>query len=320
MEGILSCHSLNPTGQFTDTAKPVSLIQGQHHHFLEIMRLLSWNIQYGKGGADGHIDLKRIARVIRSRELPDVMGLQEISRWDPNTDSGADQLEQLCQLFPEYQAFYGAALERSGGVDGKLRQFGNLILSRFTPTQVRHLPLTSPADAKACSMPRMLSEVTVEADLGWMRFATTHLEFFSPHQRKAQARRIRELHLEASAQKRQPPQDRPETPFTQVPQSTSMIVCGDFNFLPDSTSYRLLTEAVKAPDHALVDAWKRWQPEAPHPTTCGLHDVEQWPEGSHCRDFFFITNDRVDAVQKIEVDTETTASDHQPVWLELGKS
>ena len=85
------------------------------------MRLLSWNIQYGKGGADGRIDLKRIARVIRSRELPDVMGLQEISRWDPNTDSGVDQLEQLRELFPEYQAFYGAALERSGGVDGKLR-------------------------------------------------------------------------------------------------------------------------------------------------------------------------------------------------------
>ena len=69
---------------------------------------------FGKGGADGHIDLKRIARVIRSRELPDVMGLQEISRWDPNTDSGGDQLEQLRELFPEYQAFYGAALERSG--------------------------------------------------------------------------------------------------------------------------------------------------------------------------------------------------------------
>jgi exonuclease III len=49
-----------------------------------------------------------------------------------------------------------------------------------------------------------------------------------------------------------------------------------------------------------------------------LHDVKQWPDGPHCRDFFFITNDLVDTVQKIEVNTETAASDHQPVWLELG--
>jgi len=282
------------------------------------MRLLSWNIQYGKGGADGRIDLKRIARVIRSRELPDVMGLQEISRWDLNTDSGVDQLEQLRELFPEYQAFYGAALERSGGVDGKLREFGNLILSKLAPSQVRHLALTYPADAKASSMPRMLSEVTVETEVGWVRFATTHLEFFSPRQRAAQATRIQELHLEASAQMRQPPLDRPETAFSLVPQSPSMIVCGDFNFLPESAAYRLLTEAVKAPDHALVDAWQRWQPDTPHPPTCGLHDVKQWPDGPHCRDFFFITNDLVDTVQKIEVNTETAASDHQPVWLELG--
>lgn len=283
------------------------------------MRLLSWNIQYGKGGADGRIDLERTAHVIRSRELPDVIGLQEISRWAPDTDSGADQLEQLRQLFPEYNAFYGPALERSGGTNRGLRQFGNLILSRLSPSQVRHQALSYPADAKACSMPRMLSEVTVNTDLGWVRFATTHLEFFSKRQQQAQAARIRELHLEASEQTRKPPQDRPGTPFTVVPQSASMIICGDFNFLPDSSSYGLLTEPVEAPDFPLVDAWEAWQPDTSHPPTCGLHDAEQWPEGPHCRDFFFVSADLADAIRKLEVDTETDASDHQPIWLELGR-
>ena len=91
----------------------------------------------------------------------------------------------------------GAALERSGGVDGRLRQFGNLILTRLHPVQVRHLALTYPADAKASSMPRMLSEVTVQGEASWVRFATTHLEIFSKRQQRAQAARIRELHLEA---------------------------------------------------------------------------------------------------------------------------
>ncbi len=282
------------------------------------MRLLSWNIQYGKGGTDGRIDLERIARVIRSRELPDVMGLQEISRWGKDTDSGADQLEQLQALFPEYEAYFGPALERSGGVDGRLRQFGNLILTRLHPVQVRHLALTYPADAKASSMPRMLSEVTVQGEAGWVRFATTHLEIFSKRQQRAQAARIRELHLEACEQFRQPPQDRPGTPFTSVPQSSSLVVCGDFNFAPDSDSYHLLTEPVPAPDPSLVDAWKMWRPEKSHPPTCGLHDLRQWPEGPHCRDFFFITNDLANCIQTLEVDTETAASDHQPVWLELG--
>jgi endonuclease/exonuclease/phosphatase family metal-dependent hydrolase len=43
----------------------------------------------------------------------------------------------------------------------------------------------------------------------------------------------------------------------------------------------------------------------------------QWPDGADCRDFVFVTEDLVDRVCRMEVDEATTASDHQPVFVEI---
>jgi len=40
--------------------------------------------------------------------------------------------------------------------------------------------------------------------------------------------------------------------------------------------------------------------------------------GPHARDFWFVGADLAPRVKSVEVDTETDASDHQPVWLTLG--
>lgn len=43
----------------------------------------------------------------------------------------------------------------------------------------------------------------------------------------------------------------------------------------------------------------------------------QWPQGPHCRDFIFVSAGLARQVRRIEVDTETLASDHQPIMVEL---
>ena len=114
-----------------------------------MLKLLSWNIQYGKG-VDGLIDLKRIRNGIHETAAADIICLQEISRNEPQTSDGADQLQVLQDYFRDYEAFFGQAYDRSGGVDGKRRQFGNLVLSRIpvkqvVPVSYTHLTLPTKA-------------------------------------------------------------------------------------------------------------------------------------------------------------------------------
>ena len=67
----------------------------------------------------------------------------------------------------------------------------------------------------------------------------------------------------------------------------------------------------------LHDAWRVCHDKRPHDPTCGLFDHQQWPEGGHCRDYFFVTSDLAARVESVDVALDTTASDHQPVRLLL---
>jgi endonuclease/exonuclease/phosphatase family metal-dependent hydrolase len=49
----------------------------------------------------------------------------------------------------------------------------------------------------------------------------------------------------------------------------------------------------------------------------GLYDHEQWPDGAFACDFIFVTEDLASRVAACEVDPDSQASDHQPMWLEL---
>ena len=64
------------------------------HRSNQMLKLLSWNIQYGKG-VDGLIDLKRIRDGILETADADIICLQEISRNEPQTSDSADQLQVL---------------------------------------------------------------------------------------------------------------------------------------------------------------------------------------------------------------------------------
>ena len=96
------------------------------------MRLVSYNIQFGRG-KDNRTDLARIAASV---DGADVIALQEVERFF--TRSGTvDQVEALAHLLPDYHWVYGPGLDLDAsiaGADGKpvhrRRQFGNMLLSR----------------------------------------------------------------------------------------------------------------------------------------------------------------------------------------------
>jgi endonuclease/exonuclease/phosphatase family metal-dependent hydrolase len=271
--------------------------------------LVTWNIQYGKG-CDGVVDLARIARVTRALGEADVICMQEVSRLEPDIAGGADQAAELQALFPEYEAFYGAGLDRAGDSPRRRRQFGNLLLSRLPVLQIfRHL-LPRPAQAGTKHMQRVAVEAVIAARGAALRVITTHLEYYSAAHRRAQIARLYELQAEVAANAAQPPLPA-ASPFDPVPRPASLVLCGDLNLLPTDAEYQQLF------GEGLVDAWGAAHPGDAHPGSTGLHDRKQWPMGGHCRDYFVLTPDVAARIASLEMDAATDASDHQPLRLVL---
>lgn len=282
--------------------------------------VVTWNIQWGLG-IDGRVDLDRIAQVIGTMGDPDILCLQEVARRMPSIDgAGADQVAELAALFPGHAAVFGPAVERAGpGGNGAPREeFGNLILSRLPILQVFRHPLPQPPDPAVKHMPRQATEAVIAAPWGPLRITTTHLEYHSETQRLGQAAHLRALHAEAAANQRTPGV-RPDDggPYASPPRPASGLICGDLNLVADDIVYRAFTFPFAEETPPLIDAWRHLHPNREHAATCGIFDHAQWPQGPHCRDFFFVTPDLAARVVAIAVDQETDASDHQPVSLTL---
>jgi endonuclease/exonuclease/phosphatase family metal-dependent hydrolase len=95
------------------------------------------------------------------------------------------------------------------------------------------------------------------------------------------------------------------------------VLCGDFNAEVDNEDYNTLMQPFDAGGTRFHDAWRALNDTAPHAPTCGLFDHQQWPQGPHCRDYFFISHDLAEAVTAVEVHSATDASDHQPLAITL---
>lgn len=270
--------------------------------------IVTWNIQNGKG-CDGTTDLARIASVVRDLGDADVICLQEVARHDPAFGAGADQVAQLEALFPGFASVFGPALIRKNP-SGSPRQYGNLILCRLPMLQVFNHLLPQPAEGGIKHMQRQAIEVVLVTKAGPLRVMTTHLEYHSARHRAAQVERLRALQAEAAGNESAPAKVAP-SPYDPVARPASLVLCGDFNLLPDDAEYASLFRA------PLTDAWRFLKNGAPHPQSTGLHDRRQWPMGGHCRDYFAISADVAARTESIEMDSRTDASDHQPLRLVL---
>jgi endonuclease/exonuclease/phosphatase family metal-dependent hydrolase len=282
------------------------------------MKLVTWNVQWCLG-VDGRVDPERIVREARDFADFDVLCLQEVACNFPalKGSAGEDQFARLAAALPGYTATAGIAVD-TAAPDGSRRRFGNMILSRLPVHQVTRVRLPWPVDPAVRNMPRMLLEATVEAPFGLVRVMTTHLEYYSALQREAQAEAVRARHAEAcELARRDRGIDRSEGPFHSLPQTPSAILTGDFNCRVGDPAYLRMTAPFDERAPAFADAWTTLHPGVEHAPTVGVHDREQWPVPFAC-DYVFATSDLRSRLRDIAVDARTSASDHQPVRVELG--
>ena len=295
------------------------------------MKILTWNVQWFCG-LDDVVDVERVVNVAREMADFDVLCLQEVAVNYPLMPGrpGHDQPALLKQLLRGFEVFFGAAVDELAS-DGKSRQrFGNLIATRLPVSQVHRYTLPYPADTAindagsgaregVRSMPRMCVSATIQTPLGPIRFMTTHLEFYSPKMRRAQARELLRLHGQGCALAATPPlHDETGSPFQNKVHTPHCILTGDFNFEPDTDEYTLL-QAPQDGASRLIDAHMLahgGSSGAPHAPTFRLHDRRYGPEPITC-DFVFLSEGLAANVMRFDVNLETRVSDHQPVLLTL---
>ena len=300
------------------------------------MKLITWNVQWFCG-IDDVVSVERVVNEAQAFAGPggfDVICMQEVAVNYPGLPGGAafDQPAALRELLPGYQVFFGAAVDEFTAAGRQ--QFGNLIATRLPVLQMQHHALPYPADATpggVRSMPRMATCVTVQDPaLGPLRLYSTHLEFYSRPQRMAQLEALRGLHAQACAQAAHPPaHDATGWPFQNKIHTTQAIFCGDWNFEPHSVEYERF-QVPFSPDAGmnrsfvatnsvasrLMDAWPVVHSDSPHEPSFRLFDRRYGPVPITC-DFAFVSEGLAPRVRQVVTQLETTASDHQPVLVEL---
>jgi endonuclease/exonuclease/phosphatase family metal-dependent hydrolase len=286
------------------------------------MRLISWNVQWGRS-AHGDVNLSRTLDEARRLADFDVLCMQEVTRGFSALPGhpGDDQFAELADALPGFTVLdaIGADLPalKLDAPAAPRRQFGNALATRLPVERVIRHSLPWPADADAPSMQRVALEAVLRAPGGPVRVIVTHLEFYSLPQRLAQVDRLRELQQEAAAHAAHPAAaENAVGPFADTGRPVSAIFCGDFNSAYDSEAYRRMLEPL-ARGPSFVDAWTTLHPGATPPLTAGVYDKTQWQDGPLTCDFLFITDDLRPRLRSCEIDGATRASDHQPIVLEL---
>jgi len=275
------------------------------------MRVLSWNVQYGKS-AHNSIDFIQTLDYIKSLGEFDVICLQELARHMqgycmPNQE---DQVQLAQQHFENYTSVWGSGFSwPSTGNNRTLRQeFGNLTLikSDLLDYKVHQLPL--PATPGNKQMQRVAVETIVESDIGPLSIMNTHLAFHDSNEKQLQLERFCLLEQERLAHHRSPKQLDAGT-YQAGYLAKARILCGDFNLTPESAHYQYQIQ------DNWIDAWRQCHADQAHLPTCGIYDSLQWSEGAHCRDYFWLSNELASCKIDFNVDTHTDLSDHQPIIL-----
>ncbi|SFK56803.1 Metal-dependent hydrolase, endonuclease/exonuclease/phosphatase family [Nitrosomonas aestuarii] len=284
------------------------------------MKLLSWNIQWGRG-IDGKVDLARILTTIQQLGDFDIICLQEVAINFPGLpgSEGEDQFKILSAGLPDYTAIYSPATDVPNRHDNHTRShFGNAVFSRLPVGQIwRHL-LPWAAEPATPSMQRSLVEAAIISDdLVPIRIMTTHLEYYSRQQRALQIETIRHLHAEACRMSQHSMQTVKQSgPFETFPRPAEAILCGDLNFPATACERSQILAPFDSGIPALHDARTLLYPYEPHAPTVGIHPVD-FVDQPECFDYIFITDGLKKRLKSYGTDPITQASDHQPVWIEL---
>jgi endonuclease/exonuclease/phosphatase family metal-dependent hydrolase len=283
------------------------------------MLFATYNIHYGLG-RDNRYDVARVADVVG---VADVICLQEVAQgWALN--GFADQAAEIAARLNRYVWFHGAfdadasAVGDGGTVVNRRRTFGNAVLSRWPIREARGHLLPKSALAAQFDLQRGVVEAVVAAPAGPLRVYSLHLSHQTPRQRLPQVAFV--LDLVRSAGQRGGAWDNRATglfvfdePAPAVP--LSAVVMGDFNFTPDDPEYPVICGDVHPrrgrilPGDGLADAWSAAGNGENRESFPGLGRID------HC----FVTPDLAPKVRRAWIDDSTPASDHFPLFVEIGE-
>ncbi len=198
------------------------------------LRVMTYNV-HGCRGMDGKLSPARIARVIAQAD-PDVVALQELDVGRRRSDQ-VDQAHEIAQLLQMEYHFHPALTVES-------EAFGDAILSRYPLRVVRAAALPTLENVRAPLEPRGALWVAIEGPQGEVQVLTTHLGL------RRRERRAQVLALLDSDWLGHPACTEP------------LVLLGDFNALPSSEVYRLLTRRLRDAQTALAG-------HKPRGTWCG---------------------------------------------------
>lgn len=284
------------------------------------MRLLSFNIQYGFG-RDGRYDLARAAQVIAGA---DIAAVQEVDRhW--SRSGFDDQPALLAQRLPDHFIAFAPGFDMAAPTKqdrNRRRQFGPLIASRWPIlwTRTHLLPLArmlEPLNTQTCAL-----EACIAAPSGPLRVLSLHLAHVGVQERLAQIDHLLAATDPAQGGPWSGTDDEPDRNWTEgqaePPCPASAVWMGDFNSEPGSAELRRLTG--ETPYHpgaryarGLVDAvaWSGTRLHTHEKVIAGQLALRQL---DHC----LVTPDLAPRLGHAWADTDNQASDHFPLWVELG--
>ncbi len=235
-------------------------------HAAETFRVMTYNIHHGEG-LDHKVDLPRIAALIK-REKADIVALQEVDKGVARTDR-RDLTAELAKLTGMTGVFSNNHPYQGG-------EYGNAILSRFpvlTRTNLHYQMLYTNEQRGAL-------QVTVDVGGKQLYFLDTHVDF-----RPGDAERLKNV-----GELKQLVAAHHELPI---------IICGDFNSKPDSTTYKAMAAI-------LDDAWVLVSKDPGYSFPADAPDRRI--------DYQWVSHGSVIPVRAWVPETE--ASDHRPVMVE----
>ncbi len=167
---------------------------------------MTWNIHRGVG-ADGKMDLARIAAVIRAAQ-PDAVVLQEVDQGTTRSQ-GVKQADELAKLLG-WQLFFGKAIDFQGG------EYGQAVLSKWPIVERKIHRLSEAGEA------RVAIEVLLKTAEESVTVVGVHLDATSAPRRMGEIKVL--LHALAATKGK-------------------MIVAGDWNQEPDGEMAPLMKAA-----------------------------------------------------------------------------
>ncbi len=237
-----------------------------------VLRLMSYNV-HGCKGMDGYLSTERIARVI-ARHRPDVIALQELDVGRARSQ-GMDQVQKVAKYLEMKYHFHPVLCQEA-------EQYGNAILSRYPVTLIKVATLPGLHDQE----PRGAMWVQIEFQNIGVHVINTHLSIW-PRERMLQVKALLS-----------------EQWIGQHDHRTPLVLCGDFNAMPGSSSYKRICQKLK-------DSQTLLNGHQPFRTWFGRYPVSQI-------DHVFVNPQlKVHAASVPHTSLDKVASDHLPLIVDL---